>query len=137
VRTHRGGVGLGQNVSSQREVRLTFSNTRLRSSGLVSETQPHDVTWSMSHCNVKRVANLIIKLVHVTINTQNTMEIKESKDALAQKAAWQAREKAQQCRKVAVMKERIRSNCTNGINPDQKLSAGEKGFCRRNEISFS
>ena len=62
---------------------------------------------------------------------------KESKDSKAQKAVWQAREKALMERKITDMKERVRGWHTNGIIPSQKLSAGEKGFCRKHDISFS
>jgi len=62
---------------------------------------------------------------------------KESKDSKAQKAVWQARERASMHRRVTDMKERVRSYRANGIIPSQKLSAGEKGFCRKNDINFS
>jgi hypothetical protein len=62
---------------------------------------------------------------------------KPSKDSQAQKEVWQARERASMHRKVTDMQERVRSYRANGINPDQKLSAGEKGFCRKNNISLA
>src|SRR5271155_325256 len=62
---------------------------------------------------------------------------KESKDSKAQKEVWQGREKAHMHRKVTDMKERVRLYHANGIIPAQKLSAGEKGFCRKNDINFS
>src|SRR5271170_5023592 len=62
---------------------------------------------------------------------------KESKDSKAQKEVWQGRETAHMHRKVTDMKERVRLYRANGTIPAQKLSAGEKGFCRKNDINFS
>ena len=62
---------------------------------------------------------------------------KESPDARRQKELWQARERAQQNRRITDMKERIRGYRANGINPGRKLSASDKGFCRLHTIDFS
>jgi len=62
---------------------------------------------------------------------------KESKDSKAQKEEWQVREKALMHRRVIDMKERVCSYRASGIITGQNLSAGEKGFCRKNDINFS
>src|SRR5436190_1595615 len=73
-------------LRAQAEREFTYAGSRLRSGawqsvrvGLgVSNTRPILERVSGLECNLKCSANIIIKLVHITMNAKNTMKISPS-----------------------------------------------------------